>query len=84
MVTKLDEIMNQTGLNNHDLVSAYQNRGGQLAHKTVQKARLGKRALSRKMEIAVTEALNAALERSEDMDVAMHFKRETLFPKKSM
>jgi len=71
MQTPLDSIMTEFGLRNHDLVEQLP---GQLSHKTVQKARTGSRALSRNMQVQVTEALNRAIKPEHP------YKREFLFP----
>lgn len=71
MKTPLDTIMTEFELSNHDLVVQLP---GHLSHKTVQKARLGTRPLSRTMQVQVTEALNKAI-------LPEHpYKREFLFP----
>lgn len=71
MSTPLDQIMTEAELRNHDLVEQLP---GHLNHKTVQKARTGSRALSRTMQVQVTEALNKALKPEHP------YKREFLFP----
>jgi hypothetical protein len=70
-MTTIDLILTEANLNNHALVEASL---GQLSHKTVQKARTGKRPLSKKMQVLVTEALNKALQPEK------LYKKEDLFP----
>ncbi len=55
-VQPLDAIMNQLGLANHDLAEAS---AEPLTHKTVQRARKGRR-LTPPMQLRVVEALNQA------------------------
>ena len=71
-MTSIDQILTEANVANHALVEAFP---GQLSHKTVQKARTGKRPLSRNMQVMVTEALNKALLPEK------RYKREQLFPK---
>lgn len=73
-MTKIDQILTDYNLNNHALVAAYAEQGKNLSHKTIQKARLGTRPLSRKMQMQVIEALNAAVMPEKP------FKRDELFP----
>jgi hypothetical protein len=65
-VQPLDEIMQERGLKNHDLVTAAP--PGFINHKQIQKARKGRR-LTPRMQEKVLEALNAAL----DSDDAFSF-----------
>ena len=58
MSTKLDTILTEYNLANHQLVEAFAGAGKQISHKSVQKARTGSRAISRKLQFQVTEALN--------------------------
>lgn len=60
-MTKIDEIMTNKNLSNHHLVAAAHSLGMQLTHKTVQKARLGSRELSPKMQGQIIAALNEAI-----------------------
>lgn len=61
--TPLDTILTEHNLTNHDLVQAFQElRGGQISHKTIQKARTGKRGLTKKVQLQVTDALNARVQ----------------------
>lgn len=70
----LDAILTEHKLTNHDLVSAFHElRGGQISHKTIQKARTGKRGLSRKLQLQVVDALNASIQPEK------RFTREDLF-----
>lgn len=69
-MTPIDRILTENGIKNHDLVEIFP---GRLSHKTVQKARLGTRSLSRNMQILVTEALNAVLKPEKP------YKRKNLF-----
>jgi hypothetical protein len=57
-MTILNDILEQAGLKNHALVEVFP---GTLSHKTVQKARLGTRPISKKAEQKITDALNAVL-----------------------
>jgi hypothetical protein len=59
----LDQLMDQFGLSNTDLVRAADT--GLLTHKMVGKARRGRR-LSRKVQTKVLEAFNAAAPKQED------------------
>ena len=70
-MTILDQILTEANLDNHALVEASSK---QLSHKTVQKARTGKRPLSKKMKVLVTEALNKTLQPEK------LYKKEYLFP----
>lgn len=54
-MTILNDILEQAGLKNHALVEVFP---GTLSHKTVQKARLGTRPISKKAEQKIVEALN--------------------------
>ena len=57
----MDAILQQHGLENHDLVKL---RPVDLTHKAVQRARKGRRLTSR-MKLRVTEVLNQALQQRE-------------------
>ena len=57
-MTILNDILEQAGLKNHALVEVFP---GTLSHKTVQKARLGTRPISKKVEQKIVEALNKVL-----------------------
>lgn len=76
-MTRLDEILTEYQLANHALVEAFAQQGKQLSHKTIQKARTGSRPLSRKMQVQVVDALNAALA------LEKPFRKEDLFPRDS-
>jgi len=54
----LDQIMTQTGLENHDLVAVSTD---QITHKMIRKARTGRR-LSRRVQLKILTALNACSE----------------------
>lgn len=71
-MTILNDILEEAGLKNHALVEVFP---GTLSHKTVQKARLGLRPLSKKAEQKITDALNIVLA-PETL-----YKRQDLFPK---
>ncbi len=73
-MTRIDEILTEYQMANHTLVEAYAEMGKQLSHKTVQKARTGSRPLSRKLQVQVTEALNAAIQPEKK------WHRDELFP----
>lgn len=69
----LDGLMESLGMNNHDIVEFYE---GQLTHKTVMKARKG-RKIARKLQLKVLQAFNAKLL---DLDPEQESKkREDLF-----
>ena len=73
--TPLDLIMAEHGIVNHDLVEAYQQFcGGQISHKTIQKARTAKRVLSKKLQLQVVDALNAQIQPEKP------WHKEDLFP----
>ncbi|PWL04099.1 hypothetical protein [Hallerella porci] len=57
-MTPLDAIMTKYVLRNTALVEIFP---GELSHKTVQKARMGTRAISKRMQQKVVDALNAVL-----------------------
>ena len=57
-MTILNDILEQAGLKNHALVEVFP---GTLSHKTVQKARLGTKPISKKAEQKIVEALNKVL-----------------------
>ena len=56
-VQPLDSLMEHLGMTNHDIVESFE---GQLTHKTVMKARRG-RKISRKLQLKVLQALNTKL-----------------------
>lgn len=60
-VQPLDQLMEEFGLSNHDLVEAYPK---QMSHKNVKNARSGRR-LSTPMQYKILEALHAALSNKE-------------------
>jgi hypothetical protein len=72
-VQPLHAIMEQLELKNHDLVVQFP---GELTHKAVQKARLGRRTTTR-MQVKITEALNRAVRESEEFITP--YKRGDLF-----
>lgn len=57
-MTKLDEILTAANASNHDLVEMLPSN---LNHKMVQKARLGKKPLSKHTQELIVEALNLFL-----------------------
>lgn len=73
-MTIIDQILTEANLDNNAVVKASPK---QLSFKTVQKARTGKRPLSKKMQELVTNALNMALKMEKP------YKKEDLFPKSS-
>ncbi len=70
-MTPLDRILTENEIKNHALAEIFP---GRLSHKMVQKARLGKRPLTRNVQVLVTEALNAVLKPEKP------YKRQFLFP----
>ncbi|MCF0215388.1 MAG: hypothetical protein HUK21_02820 [Fibrobacteraceae bacterium] len=69
-MTKLDEILTEHELNNHQLVEVDSEH---LNHKMVQKARLGTRPLSKHSQVLIVNALNTLLKPE------VPFKRESVF-----
>ncbi len=77
-VQRLDALLCNWGLDNHDLVTAV-GPEAQLTHKQVQRARTGRR-LTLNMMKKVTEALNAAVEqRLTKEDEPYAYQRRDLF-----
>ncbi len=72
--TEVDKILTEYGVKNSDLVALFP---GKLTHKMVQKARTGRRPLSRRMQVTLTEAINLFLQPEK------RYKRENLFPRES-
>ncbi|MEE1275512.1 MAG: hypothetical protein UHC59_00805 [Fibrobacteraceae bacterium] len=71
-MTILNDILEQAGLKNHALVEVFP---GTLSHKTVQKARLGTRPISKKAEQKIVEALNKVLL------LEVPYSKQDVFPK---
>ena len=69
-MTKIDEILSAGNFTNHDLVEQMP---GNLNHKMVQKARLGKKPVPRHTQDLLTEALNRLVQPE------TKFRREDLF-----
>lgn len=65
-MTKLQEILESADLKNHAIVELFP---GTLSHKTVQKARLGTRPISKKAKQKIVDALNQLLEPTEPYSV---------------
>lgn len=70
-MTKIDEILSAGNWTNHDVVEQLP---GNLNHKMVQKARLGKKPVPRHSQDLLTEALNRLV------NPEKAFRREELFP----
>ena len=70
-MTKIDEILSAGSFTNHDLVEQMP---GNLNHKMVQKARLGKKPVPRHTQDLLTEALNRLVQPE------IRYRREDLFP----
>ena len=70
-MTKIDEILSAGNFTNHDLVEQMP---GNLNHKMVQKARLGKKPVPRHTQDLLTEALNRLVQPE------IRYRREDLFP----
>ncbi len=70
-MTKIDEILSAGNWTNHDVVLQLPEN---LNHKMVQKARLGKKPVSRHTQDLLTEALNRLV------NPETKFRREYLFP----
>ena len=70
-MTKIDEILSVGNWTNHDVVEQLP---GNLNHKMVQKARLGKKPVPRHTQDLLTEALNRLV------NPEKAFRREELFP----
>ena len=77
-MTKLDEILNELGASNHDLVEMLP---ANLNHKMVQKARLGKKPVPKHTQDLILQAVNALLREkavTEDKKVKQ-YKRVEIF-----
>ena len=74
-MTKVDEILSAGNWTNHDVVEQLP---GNLNHKMVQKARLGKKPVPRHTQDLLTEALNRLV------NPETRFRREDLFPAEEM
>ena len=74
-MTKVDEILSAGNWTNHDVVEQLP---GNLNHKMVQKARLGKKPVPRHTQDLLTEALNRLV------NPETRFRREDLFPVEEM
>ena len=70
-MTKIDEILSAGNWTNHDVVEQLP---GNLNHKMVQKARLGKKPVPRHTQDLLTEALNRLINSEKKL------RREDLFP----
>ena len=70
-MTKIDEILSAGNWTNHDVVEQLP---GNLNHKMVKKARLGKKQVPRHTQDWLTEALNRLV------NPEKAFRREELFP----
>ena len=78
-MTKLDEILNELGASNHDLVEMLP---ANLNHKMVQKARLGKKPVPKHTQDLILQALNKRLlETAAEVDgkVVKQYKRVEVF-----
>jgi len=77
-MTKLDEILNELGASNHDLVEMLP---ANLNHKMVQKARLGKKPVPKHTQDLILQAVNMLLKQKavEEDKAARQYKRVELF-----
>lgn len=77
-MTKLDEILNELGASNHDLVEMLP---ANLNHKMVQKARLGKKPVPKHTQDLILQAVNMLLKQKavEEDEAARQYKRVELF-----
>ena len=77
-MTKLDEILNELGASNHDLVEMLP---ANLNHKMVQKARLGKKPVPKHTQDLILQAVNMLLKQKavEEDKAARQYKRAELF-----
>lgn len=66
-MTKLQEILEANDLKNHAIVELFP---GTLSHKTVQKARLGTREISKKAKQKIVDALNQLVDSEKPFSVA--------------
>ena len=78
LMTKLDEILNELGASNHDLVEMLP---ANLNHKMVQKARLGKKPVPKHTQDLILQAVNMLLKQKavEEDKAAKQYKRVELF-----
>ena len=77
-MTKLDEILNELGATNHDVVMMLP---ANLNHKMVQKARLGKKPVPKHTQDLILQAVNMLMQQkavAEDKDVKQ-YKRVEIF-----
>ena len=77
-MTKLDEILNELGATNHDVVMMLP---ANLNHKMVQKARLGRKPVPKHTQDLILQAVNMLMQQkavAEDKDV-MQYKRADVF-----
>ena len=81
-MTKLDEILNELGASNHDLVEMLP---ANLNHKMVQKARLGKKPVPKHTQDLILQAVNMLLKQKavEEDNAARQYKRVELFGENS-
>ena len=77
-MTKLDEILQELGASNHDLVEKLP---ANLNHKMVQKARLGKKPVPKHTQDLILQAVNMLLKQKavEEDKAARQYKRVELF-----
>ena len=77
-MTKLDEILNELGASNHDLVEMLP---ANLNHKMVQKAHLGKKPVPKHTQDLILQAVNMLLKQKavEEDKAARQYKRVELF-----
>ena len=75
---KLDEILQELGASNHDLVEKLP---ANLNHKMVQKARLGKKPVPKHTQDLILQAVNMLLKQKavEEDKAARQYKRVELF-----
>ena len=77
-MTKLDEILNELGATNHDVVMMLP---ANLNHKMVQKARLGRKPVPKHTQDLILQAVNMLMQQkavAEDKDVKQ-YKRADVF-----
>ena len=77
-MTKLDEILNELGASNHDLVEMLP---ANLNHKMVQNARLGKKPVPKHTQDLILQAVNMLLKQKavEEDKAAKQYKRVEIF-----
>ena len=77
-MTKLDEILNELGASNHDLVEMLP---ANLNHKMVQKARLVKKPVPKHTQDLILQAVNMLLKQKavEEDKAAKQYKRVEIF-----